>query len=102
MAESTLLASYTAHERRLMVIALLPNIKVLNGGDKINPLEREDAERAFIRHYLYSESVEENDRPSRVDELIEVHGLLEPLANIDLSPEISVNVTIKYKVCYKP
>ena len=96
--EIPLLNSYTAHERRFMVISRLPNIQILNGGDKIKPGEREDSERAFIRYYLYSESVEEGDRSARVDELIEVHGLLEPLANVDLSPEISVSVTIKYKV----
>lgn len=43
------LRSYTAHERRMLLVARLPNIQVLNGGGKITANEREDAERAFIR-----------------------------------------------------
>ena len=81
-----------------MVISRLSNVQILNGGDKIKLDEREDSERAFIRYYLYSENVEAGGRSARVEELIEVHGLLEPLANVDLSPEIFVSVTIKYKV----
>ena len=103
--ECPLVCNYTAHERRMMLISRLPNIIVLNGGDKISPQEREDAERAFIRYFLYQQDNNEEkcedtvreERPPRVDELIEVHGLLEPLANIDLSPEIFVSVKIKFK-----
>ena len=46
------LDGYTAHERRMLLVARLPNVKILNGGDVIPPNEREDAERAFIRFYL--------------------------------------------------
>ena len=62
-------------------------------------MEREDAERAFIRYrQLFSESenlnilnrhfldTPENDRPVRFDELVAVHGLLDPLVNVDLTP----------------
>ena len=73
--------------------------QVLNGGDKIGPVEREDAERAFIRccstqrspsqiiicrHFL---DTPEDERPLRFEELVAVHGLLDPLVNVDLTPE---------------
>lgn len=85
------LDEYTAHERRMMLIARLPNIKVLNGGDCISPSEREDAERAFIRYFLDTPA---DDRPPRFDQLTQIHGLLVPLANIDLSPEVNILVKI--------
>ncbi len=44
------LRGLTAHERRTMLIARLPNVRILNGGDVIPDSEREDAERAFIRY----------------------------------------------------
>ena len=66
-----LLDSLSAHERRMLLIARLPNISILNGGDKIPANEREDAERAFIRFYL-----NEEEKPSRYHELLEVHGTL--------------------------
>lgn len=83
----------TAHERRMMLIARLPNIKVLNGGDEISALEREDAERAFIRFFL---DTPEQLRPPRFNELVKVHGLLQPLVNIDLKPEVNILVKIYY------
>ena len=42
--------------RRQHMIARLANVKILNGGDEISEFEREQAERAFIRYYLESES----------------------------------------------
>ena len=65
------LEEYTAHERRMMLIARLPNIQILNGGDRIPDNEREDAERAFIRFYLDEES-----KPKRYHELVAIHGNL--------------------------
>jgi len=84
----------SAHEKRMMLIARLPNVQVLNGGDKIGPVEREDAERAFIRHFL---DTPEDERPSRFEELVAVHGLLDPLVNVDLTPEKAVRVSLYYK-----
>ena len=66
-----LLDKYTAHERRTLLVARLPNIAILNGGDKIPANEREDAERSFIRFYL-----NEEEKPSRYHELVEIHGQL--------------------------
>lgn len=82
-----LLEEYTAHERRMMLIARLPNIQILNGGDKIPDNEREDAERAFIRFYL-----DEDEKPKRCHELVEIHGHLDPLVNVDMEPDTHVKV----------
>ena len=43
--------SSLAHERRQLLVALLKNVKKLNGGAPIPTTEREAAERAFIRHF---------------------------------------------------
>ncbi|XP_055621014.1 tubulin-specific chaperone cofactor E-like protein [Toxorhynchites rutilus septentrionalis] len=83
----------TEHERRQLLIARLPKIEILNGGDVIGPVEREDAERSFIRYYL---DKPESDRPERYFELIAVHGKLDPLVNIDLRPERKVKITFTY------
>jgi len=88
------LDEYTAHEKRMLLIARLPNVKVLNGGDTITATEREDAERAFIRHFL---DTAEDERPTRFQELVAVHGLLDPLVNVDLRPEDTVKVKVYYK-----
>jgi Leucine-rich repeat (LRR) protein len=50
-----ILEEFTAHERRMIMIAKLPNVLILNGGDRIPDNEREDAERSFIRFYLDEE-----------------------------------------------
>lgn len=72
------------------MIARLPFVETLNGGGAIGAVEREDAERAFIRYYL---DKPESDRPERLYKLIAVHGKLDPLVNIDLRPEKRVKVT---------
>lgn len=83
----------TEHERRQLLIARLPKITILNGGDEIGPIEREDAERSFIRYYL---DKPESDRPERYFELVIVHGKLDPLVNIDLRPERRVKINFTY------
>ena len=65
-------------------MARLPNIRTLNGGDPVSEVEREQAERAFIRAFL---DTEPGARPGRWAELVAVHGELEPLVKIDLTPE---------------
>ncbi|CAH1160152.1 unnamed protein product [Phaedon cochleariae] len=80
---------YTEHERRQLLIARLPNVKTLNGGGVITPVEREDAERAFIRYYM---DKPESDQPERYFDLIQIHGKLDPLVNIDLRPEKRVKI----------
>uniref|UniRef100_A0A182LYF2 Ubiquitin-like domain-containing protein n=1 Tax=Anopheles culicifacies TaxID=139723 RepID=A0A182LYF2_9DIPT len=86
--------STTEHERRQLLIARLPNISILNGGDTIGAVEREDAERSFIRHYL---DKSDGERPRRYYELIGVHGQLDPLVNIDLRPERKVKVRFTFE-----
>jgi len=81
-------------EKRAMLVARLPNVKVLNGGDMITKTEREDSERAFIRFFL---DTPEQARPERWQELVEVHGILDPLVNIDLSPDVNVKVCLYFK-----
>lgn len=78
-------------ERRQHLIARLPCVKILNGS-AITEKEREDAERAFIRFHLDKE-----DRPQRFYELEAIHGKLDPLVNIDLSPKKTACVHIRYQ-----
>lgn len=84
----------TEHERRQFVIARLPNVEVLNGGGRIGSEEREDAERAFIRHYAKRV---EDERPGRFEELQAKHGKLDQLVSIDLRPEKKVQVKFTYE-----
>ncbi|XP_017467300.1 PREDICTED: tubulin-specific chaperone cofactor E-like protein [Rhagoletis zephyria] len=84
----------TEHERRQLLIARLPNVCLLNGGGVISADEREDAERAFIRHYMDKPDWE---RPKRYDELVAKHGKLDPLVNINLKPDKRLKVFITYK-----
>lgn len=87
------LCDHTEHERRQFVIARLPHIEVLNGGGRISADEREDAERAFIRHYTRSP---ENERPAVFADLIARHGKLDPLVKVDLRPEKKVQVKFTF------
>ena len=79
--------------RRQHMIARLPNIETLNGGDPISENERDQAERAFIRCYLDSDP---GTRPSRWSELVAIHGHLDPLVKIDLTPETVFRVGVWY------
>ena len=78
-------------ESRAEVIARLPDISSLNGGDAISESEREDAERAMIRRYLH---LPPGERPARVEVLIATHGHLDPLVKIDLTPTVFVGVLV--------
>lgn len=77
-------------ERRQHLIAYLPCVTRLNGSD-ITPKEREDSERAFIRHYL-----SKNNRPKRFYDLEEIHGKLDPLVDVDLSPKKTAQMDIHF------
>ena len=67
--------------------------QVLNGGDPIGELERDEAERGFIRCFL---DLSEDKRPDRFSELVGIHGNLDPLVKIDLTPEFFFHVSIYY------
>lgn len=84
----------TEHERRQLLIARLPNVAILNGGGVISADEREDAERAFIRYYM---DKTEAERPARYQELLQKHGKLDPLVNINLKPDKRVKVLLTYQ-----
>lgn len=73
---------------RQLFISRLPNVKKLNGSD-IDENEREDAERFFIRHYMDSDSP-----PARYDELVERHGQIDRLAEVDMSVKDYAQVTL--------
>ncbi|EDW71960.1 uncharacterized protein Dwil_GK10690 [Drosophila willistoni] len=82
------------HERRQLLIARLPNVTMLNGGGKITQDERIDAERAFVRYYMVKP---ESERPSpRYEELLQLHGELDPLVNVNLKPDKRVKVIFTY------
>ncbi|XP_066979640.1 tubulin-specific chaperone cofactor E-like protein [Macrobrachium rosenbergii] len=91
LQQCPLYESYKDEERRQLTIARLWRIQRLNGGALITPEERENAERAFIRHYMNEEV-----RPRRYDELIHQHGELDPLVEVSLQPEKEVDVTVRY------
>ena len=77
--------------KRQFVIARIPNITHLNK-TMISTQEREDAERRFIRHYM-----EEEDRPNRYQELVDVHGTLQKLADVNLAPQANVTLSIHFE-----
>ncbi|KAI8501421.1 tubulin-specific chaperone cofactor E-like protein [Branchiostoma floridae x Branchiostoma belcheri] len=77
--------------RRQMVIARMPRVVRLNGSS-VSEEEREDAERAFIRHFLDSE-----EKPERYHTLVGIHGVLEPLVEIDLSPQTTAHVKVTFE-----
>ncbi|ESO93855.1 hypothetical protein LOTGIDRAFT_104573 [Lottia gigantea] len=79
--------------RRQLQIARLPNLTHLNGS-RIAETEREDAERAFIRHYM---DKDDNHKPQRYYELERVYGKLDPLVELDLKPKTHFSVTVQFE-----
>ncbi|KAK2705430.1 tubulin-specific chaperone cofactor E-like protein isoform X3 [Artemia franciscana] len=77
--------------RRQLVIARLPYLITLNGGETITRDARDKAERAFIRYYM-----EEENKPARYIELEALHGKLDKLIDLDLKPKKYVSVVIEY------
>ena len=67
-----------ANKRRQLFIARLSTVKKLNGSF-ISETEREDAERMFIRHHM-----DDEEPPERYHKLVEVHGKLDRLAEVDM------------------
>jgi len=67
-------------ERRGFLIACLPNVGSVNGSP-VTDEERLKCERAFVRHFSTFSS---EQRPLRYHQLVQVHGALEPLPNLDL------------------
>ncbi|KAH9422640.1 hypothetical protein DERP_003317 [Dermatophagoides pteronyssinus] len=80
----------TADERRQHLIARLPRVTRLNGSD-ISEDERVFAERAFIRWFIANP---DESKPTRFFELQDIHGRVEPLAEVNLSPPKYANVRV--------
>ena len=75
---------------RHAVVARLPSLVLLNKS-KISNEERERAERWLIREYQDKE-----ERPATYQNLVDKHGQLKPLTDIDLSPKHQVSVEFSY------
>lgn len=81
----------TDQERRHHTIARLPNVQRLNGGCDITALEREEAERIFIRHFQ-----DQVVQPDRFRELAEIYGQLAPLVDVCLNPPRTADVWVRW------
>lgn len=75
------------HEKRQLLVARLPNIINLNK-TKVTDEEREDAERFLIRHHM-----DDENPPSRYLELVETHGVLARLAEVNLKAKESAKIS---------
>ncbi|KAK3697930.1 hypothetical protein QZH41_013009 [Actinostola sp. cb2023] len=82
---------YKITKKGQLMLARLPNIAKINGA-KVGAKEREDAERFFIRHYM-----DDQNPPRRLQELIQVHGVVCKLADINLDPPKTAKVSIIYE-----
>lgn len=86
-----LLNDYSEKQGRQLLIANLPNIEMLNNS-KILPKERDGADRMFIRKFMDSKNP-----PKRYKKLVELHGHLERLADVNLAPKQTAIVEIHYE-----
>lgn len=82
-----LLSEYSDPVRRQLLIARLPKIQKLNK-TKVDEDERDDAERFFIRHHM-----DDDNPPSRYLELVQTHGVLDRLADVNLRPKESAMIS---------
>lgn len=80
-----------SEETRQLALARLPNVTKINGA-RVGEKEREDAERFFIRHHM-----DDANPPKRYQDLINVHGVLDKLAEVNLGPPSSVKLSIIYE-----
>lgn len=67
-------------DRRFAIIARMPALRKLNKSE-ISVTERENAERWAVRYYQRN-----SEQPRNYQQLVETHGLLAQLADVDLSP----------------
>lgn len=81
----------TEEERRFGTIARVPRLQRLNKSE-VSETEREDAERWIIRHYLGSDN-----KPALYQQLVEKHGNLQPLPDIDLSPHCQASIRFDFE-----
>ncbi|KAI1283811.1 Tubulin-specific chaperone cofactor E-like protein [Halotydeus destructor] len=77
--------------RRHHLIARLPNVQILNGSE-VSPDERLFAEKAFIRWHITNDHVE---KPPKFYELRDIHGKVDPVAELSLAPRKYAKVTVE-------
>lgn len=80
--------------KRYLLIANLPKVKICNRS-KISNDERTDAERFAIRYFTKVFETDTWKCPSLYRKLTEKHGLLEPVAEVDMRPENRVNIFVE-------
>ena len=78
-------------ERRFAVIGRLANLQSLNKSS-ITETEREDAERWLIRQYM-----DVATPPPIYHDLIQKHGIVNKLAEVDLRPEVTAEVEFHFQ-----
>ncbi|XP_055956060.1 tubulin-specific chaperone cofactor E-like protein [Patella vulgata] len=76
-------------DRRLLLLASLPNIQIFNGSE-VTSTERETSERFFIRHYL---DHDESEKPGRVEQLENKHGKLSKVVDVFIGGKFNANPT---------
>ena len=81
--------------RRYLLISNLPNVKYLNH-TLISAEERENAERFSIRYFDQVHEGNIYECPSVYRRLVEKHGQLQQLAEIEMSPQKEVIITVEY------
>lgn len=91
LMEIPLLEQYSDQHKRKLLVARLPNIKKLNKTG-VTDEEREDAERFFIRHLMDDESP-----PSRYLELVDAHGVLDQLAEVNMKAKESALISFIFE-----
>ena len=82
-------------EGRMALIARLPRVSKLNKS-AVSENEREGAERWFIRDYT-----DKPDPPAVYHELVQKHGKLCPLAEVDLNPDVTVTLQFHFQLADK-
>uniref|UniRef100_A0A914C5B1 Tubulin-specific chaperone cofactor E-like protein n=1 Tax=Acrobeloides nanus TaxID=290746 RepID=A0A914C5B1_9BILA len=82
---------YSEEERYHLIVGRLRSIKLLNGSS-ISNFQREESERFFIRYYL-----NHTEKPRAYPELVGVHGQLEQLVKVDLTPRKHADVILECK-----
>lgn len=80
---------HSDEERYHLVVGRLRAIKSLNGSH-ITAFQREESERFFIRYYLNAAN-----KPVVYAELVGIHGQLEPLAKVDMTPRRHATVVLE-------
>ncbi|KAJ9473472.1 Tubulin-folding cofactor E [Diplonema papillatum] len=90
LSETPLTDGLTEHERRCLLIARIPSLETLNRG-AVGRNERANCERFFVRYYHGAP-----DPPPIHAALVARHGELLPLAEIDMAPKLTAEVTVRY------